>query len=56
MGIPLRAGREFSEQDTPSSEPVAMVNETLARTLWPDHNPLDQIVIGEVGTNRAAAL
>jgi hypothetical protein len=52
MGIPLRAGREFSEQDTPSSEPVAMVNETLARTLWPDHNPLDQIVIGEVGTNR----
>jgi predicted permease len=51
MGIPLRAGREFSERDTPSSEPVAMVNETLARTLWPGQNPLDQIVIGEGGSN-----
>src|SRR2546429_5945697 len=28
-----------------------MVNETLARTLWPGQNPLDQIVIGEGGSN-----
>jgi hypothetical protein len=28
-----------------------MVNETLARALWPGQNPLDQIVIGEGGSN-----
>jgi hypothetical protein len=43
MGIPLRAGRSFSEQDTQSSEPVALINETLARTLWPGLNALGQI-------------
>lgn len=43
MGIRLRAGREFSEQDTPTSQPVALVNETLARTLWPGLNPLDKL-------------
>jgi predicted permease len=47
LGVPLRAGRSFTEQDTASSEPVALVNETLARTLWPGENPLGQIVIGE---------
>lgn len=45
MGIPLRAGRDFTEQDTRSSEHVALVNETLARTLWPGQNPLGQIVM-----------
>lgn len=45
MGIPLRAGRDFTEQDTRSSENVALVNETAARTLWPGQNPLGQIVM-----------
>jgi len=43
-GIPLVAGREFTERDTPDSEPVAMINETLARTLWPNQNAVGQIV------------
>jgi len=33
--IPLASGREISEQDTAESEPVVMVNETLARRFWP---------------------
>jgi predicted permease len=44
IGIPLRAGRDFTERDTPSSEPVILINETLARTLWPGQNPIGQIV------------
>jgi predicted permease len=44
MGISLRAGRDFTERDTPSSEPVILINETLARTLWPGQNPIGQIV------------
>jgi predicted permease len=47
MGIPLRAGRRFTEQDTRSSELVAMVNETLARTLWPGQNAVGQILMAE---------
>jgi predicted permease len=44
MGIPLRAGRDFTEGDAPSTEPVIMVNETLAKTLFPDENPLGKII------------
>jgi predicted permease len=35
MGIPLRRGRDFAGSDTHTSPPVALVNETLARTQWP---------------------
>ncbi len=35
MGIALIAGRDISERDVPSSQPVIVINETLARTLWP---------------------
>jgi len=38
LGIPLKRGREFTERDNAiSSPPVVMVNETLARRLWPDY-------------------
>jgi predicted permease len=63
-GIPLRTGRYFSERDTLSSEPVALINETLARLLWTGRNPLGQIlamdhdrtVVGVVGDVRHRAL
>jgi predicted permease len=44
MGIPLRAGRDISERDTPSSEPVILINETMARTLFPGESALGKIV------------
>jgi len=47
MGIRLLAGRAFSAEDTQSSQPVAVINETLARTLWPGQNALGQIVMGQ---------
>jgi predicted permease len=63
-GIPLRLGREFTERDRASSERVVVVNETLARTLWPGQNPVGQMVttdggrrvVGVVGDVRHAAL
>ncbi len=64
VGIPLRSGREFTQRDRASSERVVVVNETLARTLWPGRNPLGQTitqdggrqVIGVVADVRHAAL
>lgn len=40
MGIPLRAGRELTEQETALGDHVALINEA-ARKLWPeDVNPI----------------
>ena len=39
FGVRLRAGRDLTEQDT-RGEPVAVVSETLARTLWPNGGAL----------------
>jgi putative ABC transport system permease protein len=38
--IPQKAGRDFTPQDTREKTLVAIVNETLARTLWPGENPI----------------
>jgi putative ABC transport system permease protein len=35
MSIPLIAGRQFDEHDTPPAPPVAIVNQALARRFWP---------------------
>ena len=36
----LKAGREFTRQDTRNTTLVTIVNETLARTMWPGENPI----------------
>ncbi len=48
-GIPLRSGREFTERDRASSERVVVVNETMARTLWPGQDPLGQMITTDGG-------
>jgi putative ABC transport system permease protein len=40
LGIAVRRGREFATADTLASTPVAIVNETLARRLWPGEDPI----------------
>ncbi len=42
MEIPLLAGRSFTEHDTVGSARVVLINETLARTFWPNENPVGQ--------------
>jgi predicted permease len=49
LGIRLQTGRVFTERDRASSEPVAIVNETFARTLWPGQDALGQIVTQDGG-------
>ena len=40
MGIPLLAGRAFGPQDTATSQQVAVIGETMARTLFPSGSPI----------------
>ncbi len=64
MGIPLRAGRDFSDGDTPDAPPVVIINESMARRLWPDRPAVGQhiaqgkemTVVGVVGDARHTAL
>jgi predicted permease len=65
MGVPLRAGRDFTERDTQGSLPVIIINESLAHNLWPGENPIGKIVqadrperevVGVVGDVRHMAL
>jgi predicted permease len=48
MGMKLVEGRDFSERDVPGTLPVAVVNETMAKTLWPGQDPIGHIAIIDV--------
>jgi putative ABC transport system permease protein len=40
VGLPLRRGRGFREEDETGRAAVALVDEALARQLWPDRDPV----------------
>jgi putative ABC transport system permease protein len=40
LQIPLIAGRAFSDQDTEQTTEVVIVNEAMARQLWPGESPV----------------
>ena len=45
LDIPLLRGRNFTESDGPGTPRVAVVNQTLARNLWPGDDPLGKKLI-----------
>jgi putative ABC transport system permease protein len=61
MGIPMRAGRQFSAHDGSEAPKVVIINETLARRFFPNENPIGQrlipapnqkTIVGVVGDTR----
>ena len=44
LGVPLREGREVSAADGATTQPVVVVNETLARRLTPGGSPVGRAV------------
>ena len=40
MRVPLLAGRTFKDSDDEKAPGVAIVNQTMARTFWPNQDPL----------------
>ncbi len=45
MGTAIRRGRSFTAMDGAHSEPVVIVNEAMARALWPHEDPLTKCLI-----------
>jgi len=65
MGIPLKAGRDFTERDTKGALPVVIINASAARNLFPGgEDPLGKVllidpertIVGVVGDVRHMAL
>jgi putative ABC transport system permease protein len=61
MGIEVRAGRAFTEQDGAEASPVVIINETMARRFFPNENPIGRrfvwspsplTIVGVVGDTR----
>ncbi len=44
MGIRLLAGRVFSASDGPGDDPVVVISASLARSMWPDSNPIGNAI------------
>lgn len=53
MGIPIIRGRDFNPEDGPNAPSVAVVNETMARRLFPNQDPIGQRV--RTGPNPSGA-
>lgn len=49
MGIPLLKGRAFTEQETKETAKVVIINESFARTYFPDEDPLGKRLIIDDG-------
>jgi predicted permease len=45
MGIPLRRGRDINERDGEGAPLVVLINETLARTVWPNQDPIGRRLV-----------
>jgi putative ABC transport system permease protein len=46
MGIPLLRGRDLTTRENEQSRAVAIVNEALARRLWPNQDPIGRKIGG----------
>jgi putative ABC transport system permease protein len=57
MGARLVRGRWFAASDTTSTQPVMVVNETMARTYWPDGEAVGgRVRVGGSDSGRPAAV
>ena len=48
LRIPIVRGRDFNSNDTAGAPAVVLINESMAKRFWPDHDPVgQQILIGK---------
>jgi putative ABC transport system permease protein len=52
MNIPMLAGRDVNDADTSDRPPVAVINETFARQIYPGDNPIGRSFILNLGNDK----
>ncbi len=52
LGIAVVRGRGIDDRDRADTQPVAVVNETMARRFWPDGDPIGKILRADLGVPR----
>jgi predicted permease len=52
MGITLLAGRDLTASDMPTTEPVMLINKSLANALWPGEDPVGKYINGGCAKER----
>ncbi len=45
MGIPVKAGRDISDGDRAGTLPVIVINETMARRMWPGQSAIGKVIL-----------
>jgi putative ABC transport system permease protein len=53
MQIPLLRGRDLTEQDAESAPWVVAINDAMARKLWPNQDPIGQMITLDTQATRA---
>ena len=65
LGIPMKSGRDFNEQDNEKAPGVAIINEVMAKRYWPNESPIGRrlryygdwlMIVGVCGDTKHAAL
>jgi predicted permease len=54
LGMTLLRGRVFGEADDENAPPVVVINDALARTYWPNENPVGQRIKLRAPGNRSS--
>jgi predicted permease len=50
LGVPITAGRDFTDADTKDAPGVAIVNESMAKKFWPNENVVGRrMKLGRIG-------
>jgi len=55
LGIPLRAGRTFTDSDSVDAPQAIVINDVMARRFWPDQNPIGQQIKSGAGPRMRVA-
>ena len=56
MRMPLISGRDVRETDTDGAPPIAVISESMARTIFPNENPIGRRFAADLGDSEPALL
>src|SRR5262245_40300734 len=54
MGVPLLGGRDIAKTDTTSSEPVLVINQTMARLFFSNQDPVGRQMLWGAGEKQTS--